>query len=306
LGSDTRLEKIMRRQYIPLVVTSLLASTLAAQAPASDPEIYLLPLSVSGSKLTVGKPVNITNRPGYDNQPAFSPDSRAVYYTSTREDSQADIYKYNLSAKTTERVTKTAPESEYSATVMPSRERISVVRVEKDSTQRMWSFTLTGSDDRLVLPDIKPVGYYAWLSPFQLALFVLGTPNSLMLVDTRSGSQQVLARDIGRSLLPLPKGHGFTYLAHQDSAWVLTEVRLNGSNDSVRYTRPLVTLPHSMNFVAWAGDVLVGGAGTKLFTWKAGGQWTELVDLESEGLSHISRIAVSPDLRTLAIVADKM
>jgi dipeptidyl aminopeptidase/acylaminoacyl peptidase len=296
----------MRRQCISLVVMSLLASTLAAQAPASDPEIYLLPLSVSGPKITVGKPVNITNRPGYDNQPAFSPDGRVVYYTSTREDSQADIYKYNIAAKTTERLTKTAPESEYSATVMPSHERISVVRVEKDSTQRLWSFTLAGNDDRLVLPDIKPVGYHAWLSPFHLALFVLGTPNSLVLVDTRSGNEQVLARDIGRSLLPLPRGHGFTYLAHHDSTWVLTEVRLNASNDSVRYTRPLVTLPHGMNFVAWVGDTLLGGAGTKLFTWKAGDQWAELVDLESEGLTHISRIAVSPDFRTLAIVADKL
>jgi WD40-like Beta Propeller Repeat len=295
----------MRRWSTTLVVTSLWASTLAAQAPASDPEIYLLPLTVSGSKLTVGKPVNITNRPGYDNQPAFSPNGREIYYTSTREDAQADIYTYNIAAKTTQRLTKTAPESEYSATVMPSRERISVIRVEKDSTQRLWSFTLNGTDDRLVLPDIKPVGYYAWLSPFHLALFVLGTPNSLLLVDMRTESEQVLARDIGRSLLPLPSGHGFTYLAHHDSAWVLTEVRLNRAEDSVRYTRPRVTLPDSMNFVAWVGATLVGGAGTKLMSWRDGGKWTEIADLASEGLTNISRIAVSPDRSTLAIVAEK-
>ena len=61
-----------------------------------------------------------------------------------------------------------------------------------------------------------------------------------------------------------------------------------------------------MNFVAWVGNTLIGGAGTKLFTWRAGGQWAELVDLESEGLAHISRIAVSPDRQMLAIVAEKM
>jgi dipeptidyl aminopeptidase/acylaminoacyl peptidase len=263
-------------------------------------------MSVSDGKISVGKPANITNRPGYDNQPAFSPSGREVYFTSTRDDAQADIYRYNIAAKTTERLTKTAPESEYSATVMPSRERLSVIRVEKDSSQRLWSFTLKGDDDRLVLPDIKPVGYHAWLSPFHLALFVLGTPNSLVLVNTRTGVEQVLARDIGRSLVPLPTGHGFTYLAHRDSDWVLTEVRLTTSNDSVRYSRPLVTLPGGMNFVAWVGTTLIGGTGTKLFTWRAGGQWAELVDLESEGLSHISRIAVSPDRQTLAIVAEKM
>jgi dipeptidyl aminopeptidase/acylaminoacyl peptidase len=295
----------MRRLCLVLAVTSLRISALGAQA-AADPEIFLLPMSVSDGKISVGKPANITNRPGYDNQPAFSPNGRELYYTSTRDDSQADIYKYNIAAKTTERLTKTAPESEYSATVMPSHERISVVRVERDSSQRLWSFTLKGEDDRLVLPEIKPVGYHAWLSPFHLALFVLGTPNSLVLVNTRTGVEQVLARDIGRSLLPLPTGHGFTYLAHRDSDWVLTEVRLSASNDSVRYSRPLVTLPDGMNFVAWVGNTLIGGARTKLFTWRAGGEWSELADLESEGLTNISRIAVSPDRQTLAIVAEKM
>lgn len=295
----------MRRVGLALAVTSLHVSCLSAQTTA-DPEIYLMPMSVRGGRISLGKPINITNRPGYDNQPAFSPSGREIYYTSTREDGQADIYKYNIAAKTTERVTKTSPESEYSATIMPSRERISVVRVEKDSTQRLWSFTLKGDDDRLVLPDVKPVGYHAWLGPFHLALFVLGTPNSLVLVNTRTGTEQVLARDIGRSLLPLPTGHGFTYLAHRDSDWVLTEVRLSASNDSVRYSRPLVALPRGMNFVAWVGTTLIGGDGTKLLSWRAGGQWTELVDLEREGLTHISRIAVSPDRERLAIVAEKM
>jgi len=295
----------MSRVCLALAAISLHTAALLAQTTA-DPEIYLLPLSVSDGRIAVGKPTNITNRPGYYNQPTFSPNGREIYYTSTREDGQADIYEYDIAAKTTQRLTKTAAESEYSATIMPSRERISVVRVEKDSTQRLWSFTLKGDDDRLVLPDIKPVGYHAWLSPFHLALFVLGTPNSLVLVDTRTGKEQVLARDIGRSLLPLPTGHGFTYLAHRDSDWVLTEVRLSTSNDSVRYSRPLVTLPAGMNFVAWVGSTLIGGAGTKLLTWRPGGEWAELVDLKSEGLTHISRIAVSPDRLRLAIVAEKM
>jgi dipeptidyl aminopeptidase/acylaminoacyl peptidase len=281
------------------------ASTLVAQQPApADPEIYLLSLSVTDGKISLGKPVNITNRKGYDNQPAFSPNGRVVYYTSTREDGQSDIYAYNIESKKTDRITKTSPESEYSATVMPSHERISVVRVEKDSTQRLWSFALNGSDDRLVLPDIKPVGYHAWVDPFHLALFVLGTPNSLVLVDTRTGKQQVLAHDIGRSLLPLPGGRGFTYLAHHEKDWELTEVRLVAGSDSVRYTRPIATLLEGMEYVAWVDTTLVGGSGTKLYAFNRGGKWTELVDLAADGLTHITRVAVSPTGKMLALVAE--
>jgi len=293
----------MRCLRLVLSISTMLASTAVAQT-APDPDIFLIPLSISGGKTSLGKPVNITNRHGYDNQPAFSPDGRAVFYTSTREDSQADIYKYSIALKTTERFTKTSPESEYSATVMPSRERLSVIRVEKDSTQRLWSFTLNGSDDRLVIADVKPVGYHVWIDPFHLALFVLGAPNSLVLANTQTGTRQVLARDVGRSLLSLPGSRGFSFLAHHDQEWVLTEVRFAIGSDSVRYIRPIVALPVGMEFVAWMGRTLIGGVGTKLYSWMSGGQWTEIADLGPDGLTRISRIAVSRDRTMLAVVAE--
>src|SRR5438105_9848730 len=103
---------------IVIGVSTAAAQTAQPGRPPADPEIYLLPLSVDGAKISVGKPVNITNHPGYDNQPAFSPNGREIFYTSTREDSQADIYRYNIASRKSERLTNTAPESEYSATVM--------------------------------------------------------------------------------------------------------------------------------------------------------------------------------------------
>ena len=184
----------MRHLALAIAFSTFSTTTVLGQG-AGNPDIFLLSLTVRDGTIWLGKPLNITNRVGYDNQPSFSPDSRAIYYTSTRDDAQSDIYKYTIESKKTERLTTTAPESEYSATVMPSKERISVIRVEKDSTQRLWSFALKGGDDRVVLRDIKPVGYHAWIDPFHLALFVLGTPNSLVIADTRSGATQVVARD---------------------------------------------------------------------------------------------------------------
>lgn len=62
--------------------------------PATD--IYLADLRVARGRVTVDAPVNVTARPGYDNQPFFLPDGRAFLYTSVREDSQADIYRYDI------------------------------------------------------------------------------------------------------------------------------------------------------------------------------------------------------------------
>src|SRR5262245_9221416 len=130
-------------RFAPVLL--LAASSAAAQAAPSNPEIFLMSLNVQGRNVTVGTPTNITNRPGYDNQPSFTRDGRTLYFTSTRADSQADIYKYDIVSKTTDRLTKSAPESEYSATQMPGVNSVSVIRVEKDSTQRLWSIAPDGT-----------------------------------------------------------------------------------------------------------------------------------------------------------------
>ena len=281
-----------------------LAASIAGAQGASNPEIFLMPLSVRGNVVTVGTAVNITNRPGYDNQPSFTHDGLQLYFTSTRADSQADIYRYDIISRATERLTKTAPESEYSATQLPYPKSFSVIRVEKDSTQRLWMITPDGNDGRVIFKDIKPVGYHTWLDNDHAALFVLGSPNALVLADTRTGKGDTLARDIGRSLVTLPSGGGFSFLSHRGQDWMLTEVRTTRSG-KVAYIKPLVLVPRGMDYIAWIGGSAIGGTGSKLLVWTPGTTgWREVADLSTQGITRISRIAVSRDLKRLAIVGE--
>ena len=166
------------------LVLALLAAVQAAPPP--DTEIFLAPLS-TGAGAPVGTPVNVTNSPGYDNQPSFTPDGAAILFTSIRGGgTQTDIYRYDVASAATTRVTNT-PESEYSPTVTPDGAHISVIRVEADGTQRLWRFTIDGRAPELVLTDVKPVGYHAWADDRTLALFVLGSPATLQIADTRTG-----------------------------------------------------------------------------------------------------------------------
>ncbi|HEV8234402.1 MAG TPA: hypothetical protein VGP84_07375, partial [Gemmatimonadaceae bacterium] len=174
---------IVSRVTILVVVSG---ASLLAQATPPSTDIFLAPVRIDRGQLVVGTPVNVTNRPGYDNQPSFTPDSRALLFTSVRADAQADIYRYELQTKSITRVT-TTPESEYSATIFGDGSRFSVIRVEADSTQRLWSFRLDGTDPRLVFAGFKPVGYHAWVDSTTVAMFLLGRPNALVLADTRGG-----------------------------------------------------------------------------------------------------------------------
>src|SRR4051812_39895863 len=96
----------------------LAASLLLAQAPPTSPpptatsppdtEIVLAPLtSPAGGAPSVGRGVNITQSPGYDNQPSFTPDGAAIFFTSIRGGAQTDIYRYDIAARTTTQITAT-------------------------------------------------------------------------------------------------------------------------------------------------------------------------------------------------------
>lgn len=283
-----------------LIVAGLIAASapLRAQQPPST-DIFLAPLSIENGRPVIGAPFNVTNRPGYDNQPSFTPDGQAFLFTSTHDDGQSDIYRYDLASKQITRIT-TTPESEYSATVMPGGQRFSVVRVESDSTQRLWSFALDGSDPKLLLETVKPVGYYAWIDANNVALFVLGKPNALVHADIRTGQADTLSRDIGRSLQPLPSGGGFSFVAHVDSVSSVRVVQWPANS-----RRAEVALPRGGEDFAWVTrDLLLASSGSKIFYWRRGAHaMVDAADFSEAGLGSITRLAVSPDRKWLAIVA---
>src|SRR5438876_5408877 len=187
---------------MPRIVPIVLLAFIVQPAPPPDTEIFLAMLSLRSTP-AVGRPTNITSSPGYDNQPSFTPDGAAIFFTSNRGGSQTDIFRYDIASGATSRITST-PEGEYSPTVTPDGAHLSVVRVEADGTQRLWRFTLAGAQPELVLERVKPVGYHAWADDHTLALFVLGQPATLQLADTRTGASDILVRGIGRSLQRIP------------------------------------------------------------------------------------------------------
>ena len=275
------------------------------QAPP-DTEIFLAPLSMERGALKIGTPRNISNSAGYDNQPSFTPDGGAILFASARGGAATDIYRFDLATGAVRQVTAT-PESEYSPTVMPDGRHISVVRVEADGTQRLWRFALDGSQPALVLPDVKPVGYHAWIDDRRLALFVLGEPPTLQVVDSRGGRPELVAKDIGRSLHRIPKG-GLSFVQIDQAAGgpspTLTIMEFDGE---ARVARRLIqAMPGTTEAdLAWTPDgTLLMARGGTLYMWRRGDvSWTAAADLAALGLRGVTRLAVSPAGDRLAIVA---
>jgi len=274
-----------------------------AQAPAAPPdtEIFLASFSARGQS-AVARPVNITHTPGYDNQPSFTSDGAGIYFTSNRGASQTDIYRYDIAAETTARVTDT-PEGEYSPTVTPDGRHLSVIRVEADGTQRLWQFTLEGTQPALVLERVKPVGYHAWADDHTLALFVLGEPATLQLADTRSGDAVEIARGILRSVLRVPRSGTISFVdKDEDGSLMVRELYPK--------TRAVTTIVAAVAGakeadLAWTPDgQLLMAEKDVLYGYKRDAKgWTRLADLAALGLHGVTRLAVSPKGDRIAIVA---
>lgn len=288
------------KPHLLLVLALLvLGSAALAQVPSTD--IFLLGVEAEGDAWRFEAPRNITDRAGYDNQPAFLADGSALLYTSGRGE-QTDIYRYDLASGRTDRVTDTA-ESEYSPTPIEDDSAFSVVRVEADGTQRLWRFAIDGDQPSVVLPDIAPVGYHAWTDDKTLILFVLGDPPTLERAVVGPGDGTVLARDIGRAFGRIPKDGRMSFV-HKRSAhdwWVVAIQPATGARTALVKLRP------GREDVAWAADgSLLMGDGSRLFRWhpetpEAG--WVEVIDLAEHGIDGITRLAWSANGRHLALVA---
>lgn len=300
----------MRRMRMMSVLILIALAFVPQTAP--DTEVFLARLTVEGGKVALSAVENISNSPGYDNQPSFTTDGGGVFFTSARGGvpqggtaPQMDIYKYDIGAKAVARVTNT-PESEYSATVTPDGRYISVIRVEGDKAQRLWKFPLSDGEPSLVFEAVKPVGYHVWLDANTVAMFVLGEPATLQVGDVRTGKAEIVAKDIGRSLQPVPGGGiSFVQRAGQGEQRTMTVSHLTVQKGKPTVAALTTTAPGATEeFVVWTPEgTMLMAAGGHLHAWKRGEQWRAVADLASLGLRNVSRLAVSPKGDRIALVA---
>jgi dipeptidyl aminopeptidase/acylaminoacyl peptidase len=296
----------MRIHFLFSIFLSLIISIASAQLP-TETDIWLLDMKKEKEQFTFSNPVNITARDGYDNQPSFTPDGKHVLYTSIREDNQADIYKYDIGTKATVQVTKTAT-SEYSPTIMPGGKYMSVVMVEKDSSQRLWKYPVKGGEPSVVFASIDSVGYHCWYTKKSAALFILTRPFTLQLARKGKEKTQLLGKNIGRSIHRIRKGKKnlilYVYHAENETSHYIVACDEKGKHD---YIEAIKTPAGSEDLAVLNNETLLMAQGNKLFKydiWKDK-IWKEVADLGSDGITNITRLAVSNDGSRIAVVSNK-
>lgn len=287
----------------------VLAAVLFQAQPAPPPpgtDIYLVPIGSGPDAITTSKPTPVSTGAGYDNQPYFSEDGARILFAANRDGQQTDVFVFDRPTGRITPLTRT-PTNENSPTYLPpgigAPGGFSVVQTEPDKRQRLWRFNAAGGDPQLILSDINPVGYHAWVDADRLALFVLGQPNSLQLASVKTGKGEVVANAIGRSLHRVPGTRAVSFVHREASGeFFIKQIDIDSKKID---TLTRVVEGNTERDMAWMPDgrtILMSG-GTKIYAWTRGASgWTEVFDAAAHGLGAVTRLAVSPKREAMAIV----
>jgi WD40-like Beta Propeller Repeat len=284
---------MLRNFSIVLVVFS--CCFLHAQMP--DTDLWLFKLEKDKSKKTIlTKPLNITNRLGYDNQPSFSVDEKKIYYVSVREDKQADIYTYDIGSKKIVRLTSTK-ESEYSPVETPDGKSINSVVVEADSAQRIHFMNAAkGSDERKFAVD--SVGYYTFLNKDTVLYYKLTEPHSLRYFVEKTNEDKWLGNSPTRTFRAINR---YTLIyGLKDSA----KVTFYKYDFLLHKAAVYCDYPSLNEDVVWHPQMgLIKSEGAQLYCYsEEKKEWVVLFDTAPFGIKKITRFAFDSKNKYLVVV----
>ncbi|AQG78105.1 TolB family protein [Spirosoma montaniterrae] len=284
-------------------VLSLWLTTLPLFAQ-NGTEIYLVDLTEKAGRLAVANPRNISNKPGYDNQPFFHPAKPVLYYTSMMANNQTDIWAYDLKTGTRTQLTQT-PDAEYSPTVLPGLSHLScIVQRKSNGDQDLVSYQLDKPAITEILLESQKtgkIGYQAWLNANEAVVFVLGEPNSMHYLNKSAGQDTVIASQIGRSLHRIPGQNAFSFVQQVGSSW-----KIRAFEPGRNQIRDIAdSHPDSEHYHAWTdAGTLLESRGNELWRFDATTrQWQPVPLPTTLPRKKLSRLAVQG--KTLAIVLDE-
>lgn len=283
-------------RYASIILLFLLLSSSLRSQPSTD--IFLMDINVEYGKIELDNVQNITNRKGYDNQPAFDESCSYIYYTSIR-DSQSNVYLYDILNKKTRQLTFTA-ESEYSPTPMIDGS-FSSVRVDLEGLQHLWLIRAYPYRAEKVFDDITGIGYHEWLNENELALFIVGKPHELHIAQRDKGISKKVAESIGSAIHKVPGKHAIAYMDLSDSS----DCRIKVYDIDKESTKDICACAQdSEYFIMIDENRFLSGSGAKLMMFDTQVKtWEQVADLSAYKGLDFYRLSLSPDKKKLALVS---
>src|SRR5690606_15860063 len=290
----------MKKLHFLILFTA--AATLFSFAQQNT-EIYVFDIAPAYEGLEMLNMQNISNDSGYNNQPSFSSNETILF--AGNNNGQTDIAEYDLNTKSKKWRNKLTEGGEYSPQKFPSNNDVAAVRLDKDGLQRLYKYNAENGNSTELIPELQ-VAYFAFYNDNKILSTVLNSDKmDLVMIDLPSTKADTLFYNAGRSIQKVPKTNSMSYsLVNKEGNLDLYLLDMDSSESFF-----ITELPIGIQDYVWINDTqILIGSGDKLYMYDTLGEpeWNRVASLEEFGIKNITRIAVNPSGKKIALVVEKI
>lgn len=285
-------------RHFPILFLLISSCSIWSQ---QNPEIFILDFKPAYEGFEFLNLKNISNNEGYDNQPSFSTDNLLLY--AGNNNGQTDIFEYNLDTHKTRQINRSTSGGEYSPQSIPTSTDIAAVRLEPDGIQRLYKYnSKTGASDK-VFEDLSIAYFTFYQEDVMLATVLSKGEMDLTLIDLAQRTVDTLFQNAGRTLQKVPNSNSMSYTLVNDNQKLDLYILDMDSLDSYF----ICELPKGTEDVVWINSTQIltaMGSYIYLYDTLGEGEWQKTASLEEYNIGNISRMAISPNGKKLAVVAE--
>ena len=282
------------------IITSLCLLFTFQIFSQANTEVFLYDIESSSYKIDVKNAKNLSNNEGYDNQPSFLND-RYILFASTRN-GQTDIAKYDTRYDSKSWLNFTEG-GEYTPLKNPNKNEISAVRLDKDGTQRLYSYNGSNGESTELIADLV-VAYYTWYDEHTIVSAVIEEDNlNLFVSNLQDGTSRKYATSVGRSFHRIPNSNLVSFVSKEnENQW-----QIKSLNPLTGATKVIANSMEGVEDICWLDSkTILSGKDSMLFKLRLhrDNNWKQVADLNTDGITKITRLAVNPESNKLLIAGD--
>ena len=298
-----------------VIFIAFLASAATATAQINDSEVWVGSLDTSGGRFAVSNLLNISNHPGYDNQPAFFPDGSRLVFTSqiaelddTGHAVQAVIYDIASGSSTPMKGAlgfSPTPAAD-GKSLMMLREGHVVLR--------------DPSGHETALTETKDAGYYARFDDRTWVLFMNDKQRRIVIYDATTKALDTMAVGANTAPIRIPGKRAVTFVASEPFPAPEGEAAKSAPPRKIvlrqldlddRRVTTLATIPFpTSGSHVWISDgarrgTLLMASGRTIYEWNPAhpDDWQKAAEFDNPELQGLTRIALSPRGDRIALVS---
>ena len=266
----------------------------------SNTEIFLYDLEHTPSQIRLKNSKNISNNPGYDNQPSFI-DNRFFLFASTRNN-QTDIAQYDLRYDKKSWI-NFSDGGEYTPLKIPNKNEISAVRLDKDGTQKLYAYSLDDGGSTEIIKNLV-VAYYTWYDDNTIVSAVIEGDNlNLYVTNTAQNTSKKIATNVGRSFHNIPNSNLISFISKTTGKpW-----QIKSLNPITGTTKVLANTMLGVEDICWLdAQTILSGKDNLLYKLALRNDinWKQVADVSTDGITKITRITVNKEGNKLLLTGD--